>query len=470
MTEPEDIVINSYTAANNPVSETLIKASIEDLLHVEAKQGILNLSPGCILLQAPAIDIDNMTLTIHLGYTEFEKECPFCSNGNTYIKEWGERTIKDVHLGAFKVILKVKIPRIVCPKCGRTKWLNPAFKHPFHRITMRLYSEIVQLLDLGVSHIDLSKIAEIVGVEADIVRDLDKARLKELFKDIPLNNVRYIAIDEISIKKHHNYVSVIIDAQTRRLLYACYGRKKDDLRPFFERLEELGLIDNIKGAVMDGNCGYQNLVKELCPNAKIVLDLFHCIQQYNHEVADSVRQELVAKLKNELREMSTKDYVKNKDKYNELISDLKKSKWLSYIGRNRLETVDEAHSAIRDIIEKNEPLLQVEIFSDNIRDLWHKGGTPENVKTAIENFCKEAEQTGIRQIVAFGKKLKNWTEYIVHAATTGLNTSILEGCNNKFKVIKRVAYGFRDIEYFILKLHQSLSVDRQSTLKPYIIC
>lgn len=87
------------------------------------------------------------------------------------------------------------------------------------------------------------------------------------------------------------------------------------------------------------------------------------------------------------------------------------------------------------------------------------------VRIAIENYCTQAKESGIEQIIKFSEKLKSWTEYIIHATTTGLNTSILEGCNNKFKVIKRVAYGFRDLEYYILKLHQALSVDRESTLK-----
>ena len=59
---------------------------------------------------------------------------------------------------------------------------------------MRLYGQILNLLDLGVSHIDLKKIGQILGVEADIVRAIDKARLKLWFKSIPLENVKYIAI------------------------------------------------------------------------------------------------------------------------------------------------------------------------------------------------------------------------------------------------------------------------------------
>ena len=462
--KPSDIVTNSYTAANNPETENLVQATPEELLHIRRKETVLELYPGCVVTEDPVLDAENMRLIVKLAYTHFDKDCHGCEQHRFQLREWGERTIKDVPLGAFKVSLKIKIPNVYCPWCGKTKWLNPPFKHPHHRITMRLYGQILNLLDLGVSHIDLKKIGQILGVEADIVRAIDKARLKLWFKSIPLENVKYIAIDEISVRKHHDYITVIIDAQTRRLLFATHGRKKDDLKPFFEKLKQLGLIDNILGAVMDGNCGYQNLVKELCPKAKIVLDLFHCIQLYNREVADAVRLAQIKKLRQDLANLDDDD-KEGKERLLKQISDLRQSKWLSYVGRTRLEAAKESNVNLKELIMNNLPLLQVEIFSDGIRELWKHVKSPEMVRIAIENYCTQAKESGIEQIIKFSEKLKSWTEYIIHAATTGLNTSILEGCNNKFKVIKRVAYGFRDLEYYILKLHQALSVDRESTLK-----
>ena len=209
---------------------------------------------------------------------------------------------------------------------------------------------------------------------------------------------------------------------------------------------------------MDGNCGYQNLVKELCPNAKIVLDLFHCIQLYNREVADAVRLAQFKKLRQDLDNLDDND-KEGKERLLKQISDLKQSKWLSYVGRTRLEAAKESNVNLKELIMNNLPLLLEEIFSDGIRELWKHEKSPEMVRIAIENYYTQAKESGIEQIIKFSEKLKSWTEYI------GLNTSILEGCNNKFKVIKRVAYGFRDLEYYILKLHQALSVDRESTLK-----
>ena len=473
MTEPSAIIINSYSAANTETNETLIKASANELMHCKFEHGVLNMYPGCVMSGEPEIDAMAMTVTYHLGYTlwreELEQNCPLCGCHKVNIKDWGERTVKDCTLGPFAVILKIRVPKVICCGCDHARWLKPSFVHPHHRITLRLYGQILQLLDLGESHLDLKKISAITAVEADIIRNIDKARLIEVFKDISLEDVRNIAIDEISVKKHHKYISVIIDADTRRLLYAAYGRKKDDLRPFFDRLKELGLLDQIEGAVMDGNCGYQNLVKELCPNAKIVLDLFHCLQQFNSEVADAIRLDKIKDLRKELGAMDAGEYQQKKSEYKKRIKDLRQSKWLTYMGSDKLNTLEESQKDLVETLKQNKTLFTISIFGDHIRDLWHSGGTPEQVETAIKNLYSQAEATEIPLLIRFCKKLKDWSCYIIHAATTGLNTSILEGCNAKFKTIKRVAYGFRDIGYYILKMHQALSRDRKSTLKATVV-
>lgn len=426
------------------------------------------------MIEDPQLNFNSKTVTIHLAYTGWkaEHECPSCHGCRCHLHEWRDRVVKDGNLGPFRVVLVIRCPKIRCSNCHKTRWLAPSFVMKRHRITCRAYSEIVMLLNSSKGAISLTQIEALTGVEADIIRSIDKALLAERFKTLDYSKVRNIAIDEISIKKHHRYLSVIIDADTRRLLYACNGRKKADLAPFFEHLQELGLLEQIEGAVMDGNCGYQHLVKEFCPKAKIVLDLFHCMQQYNREVADGVRLELVKELQQQLQELDDvtgNDRIEKRKSLRKQISDFKRSKWYSYMGMERLNTLEAADEVLKDIVTRNEDLSKVAIMGDALRELWHKARSPEDTQVAVENWCKLADASKLWPLVRFGRKLKEWMEFIVHAATTGLNTSILEGCNNKFKVIKRVAYGYRDIKYFILKLHQALSEDRKTTLKPAVV-
>lgn len=472
MSEPTDIVINSFTAANTENCE--VSVPLETLFFCCRSGSALELFPGCDVIEDPQLNFTSRTVTIRLAYTGWkeEHECPSCHGSRCHLHEWRDRVVKDGNLGPFRVVLVIRCPKIRCSDCHKTRWLAPSFVMKGHRITGRAYSEVVMLLNSAKGAISLTQIEELTGIEADIIRSIDKALLAERFKTLDYSKVRNIAIDEISIKKHHRYISVIIDADSRRLLYACNGRKKADLAPFFERLQELGLLGQIEGAVMDGNCGYQHLVKEFCPEARIVLDLFHCMQQYNREVADGVRIEQIKMLQDHLQKLGEVEDDRRAElklSLRKQIKDLKQSKWYTYMGMQRMNSLQEAEDALQEMVKRNAPLATVAIMGDSLRELWHTARDPEKVRVAIDNWASQAEASGLAPLMRFGRKLKGWTEFIVHAATTGLNTSILEGCNNKFKVIKRVAYGFRDIGYFILKLHQALSEDRKSTLKPAVM-
>ena len=84
----------------------------------------------------------------------------------------------------------------------------------------------------------LSDISKRLGVDLNILSAIDKARLACNFKAPSLKDVRMLAIDEHSVLRGHNYVTVVFDAITRKLLYICKGHKKADLMPFFEKLKE----------------------------------------------------------------------------------------------------------------------------------------------------------------------------------------------------------------------------------------
>lgn len=88
------------------------------------------------------------------------------------------------------------------------------------------------------------------GISWQTVRDIKKAVLRKRFADVDTSHVRYIAMDEISIKKRHTYATLIIDAQTQVLLAAIEGRTQADIAPFFEMLQERGHSKNIKGATI----------------------------------------------------------------------------------------------------------------------------------------------------------------------------------------------------------------------------
>ncbi|HDU6294035.1 TPA: transposase [Klebsiella aerogenes] len=70
----------------------------------------------------------------------------------------------------------------------------------------------------------------------------------------------------------------------------------------------------------------------------------------------------------------------------------------------------------------------------------------------MDEWYRQSQESGIRALKQFADRLKGYVSGIIASATHRLNTSVLEGMNNKIKVIKRMAYGYRDNDYFFLKI------------------
>jgi len=474
MTEPEDIIINSYNISSDN-GEVPLKEAAEQMLTLTTAAGYPDLFPGCCItgmkveVQGRKEDGSGGTPHIFLDLdatpqSSEDRVCPQCGSRHCHIASWYERKVMDSSIGGARVTLNISVPRYICNDCQKTYNHEISFLHPHHRITKRLYMQVTLFLEWSKGSMSLTEIEKMTGLDADIIKSIDKAILVEKFKDIPTDGVKNIALDEIAVKKRHRYISVIIDADTRRLLFAAYGRKKEDLKPFFDILRERGHLDNIVGAVMDGNAGYQHMVKEMCPGAAIILDLFHCLQLYTKQVIDAQRLSMTDHLKKEIS-----DNLGNEAKRNVLKAKyklVKGAKWATYQGLEKLKDSKETSDAVKELIMSNSQLTLVCSMRDSLKELWKKHRTPAQVSTAVDNWINMAEQSGNIFLSGFAKKIKKWKLYILHAAETGLSNSVLEGCNNKFKVIKRVAYGFRDIGYFILKLHHALAEDRAPIERP----
>ena len=99
----------------------------------------------------------------------------------------------------------------------------------------------------------------------------------------------------------------------------------------------------------------------------------------------------------------------------------------------------------------NTPLLKCYLMGDKLRHLWSLGTRGQAIALVMD-WIHRATHSRIKPLVDFGKNLRGYVQGIIAAADFKINTSVLEGVNNKIKQIKRRAYGFRDDLYFFLKV------------------
>lgn len=136
--------------------------------------------------------------------------------------------------------VQIEVPsrRIRCPCCGcRRTEPRPDWLLDGHLITERLAGLVQKLLRLRIC---VQDVAKIIGVDWNLIKELDKTALEHAHSASDLAHVRRLAIDEISIHKGHKYATVIMDLEDRKILQVVEGKSQKVMRPFFESLKAGG--------------------------------------------------------------------------------------------------------------------------------------------------------------------------------------------------------------------------------------
>ena len=102
-------------------------------------------------------------------------------------------------------------------------------------------------------------------------------------------------------------------------------------------------------------------------------------------------------------------------------------------------------------VHANQPLMTVYVLKDQLKELWYAPSEDE-ARQRWQDWLNLAMSSGLAPVQQFARRLKGYVEGIIASAVYRMNTSVLEGMNNKIKVIKRMAYGYRDNDYFFLKI------------------
>ena len=355
------------------------------------------------------------------------RRCSGCGREVHQIHDVTFRWVRDVAILEAETWLWLGRVRVACPHCGPKvevlSWLAP-----YSRLTRRMAENVVRLCRV----LPIEHVAEYLNLTWDTVKATDKAYLQENLGPVDLSGVTQIVLDEFAIQKGHRYATVILEPSTKRVLWVGRGRGREDIRPFFEQLGVEGR-QRLRAVGMDMNGAYEEEVRYQCPLVEIVFDLFHVVAKYGREVIDRVRIDEA----NRLREDKPARKV------------IKGARWL--LLRNRENVQPEDRVKLTELLQANRKLATAYVLKDDLKHLWdfvYEG--------AARRFWKQWYSRAIRSRIAplkdFAQRLKQHLSGILAHCRWPLHTSLLEGINNKIKVIKRMAYGFRDDDYFFLKI------------------
>jgi transposase len=368
------------------------------------------------------------TLELHLKPTRKWMRCERCGRRGRQVHDTSIRRVRDLPIFEHRVVLVVPRRRMWCEHCGgpqleRLNWLGR-----YQRVTDRLAEACSRLL----RSTSVQAVADFYGLGWHTVKSIDKTRLRAAVQEPDWGSIRYLAMDEFALHKGHRYATVVIEPISRQVLWVGPGRSRETARAFFEQVPE-GACERIKAVAIDMTTAYELEIRANCPNAEVVYDLFHVVAKYGREVIDRVRVDEANRLRGERKARHV----------------VKSSRWLLLRSRTRLN----AEQTIRldELLQANQALFTVYVLRDQLKRLWyyHREGWAHK---AWCQWYEHARESGIAALQRFARRLEPYLPGILARCRHPLHTSVVEGINNTIKLIKRRAYGFRDQEYFFLKI------------------
>ena len=364
-------------------------------------------------------------VVISARLTDQRIKCPHCGCQKVTFKGCKRRKVLLSPMGRKKCYLDLLIHRLKCGECGKLWWPSPNFLDGKHRYARSFALTAVDLLSLGT----ISSVAHYLRVGWDLIKEIHKSKLSRTYKNIPLHEVNYLGMDEFSIRKGHEYMTIFTDLQTGRIIHAVEGRAKENIQPFLDRLSKRAR--NLKAIAMDMSGSYYHAVREALPRVDIVFDRYHVAALINQAI-DELRREQ----QRELEGLGKKT--------------LKGNRFLLLTNYDNLSV--DRKERLHHLLSANDPLFNAHCMKEQLRLFWDQPD-PESGRHFLETWCKDAMESGIKALARVGKTISAYRTGLLSYFKHRISNARTEGLNNKIKTLKRQAYGFRDIEYFKLRLY-----------------
>ena len=362
---------------------------------------------------------------------EQKRETLRCSRcGSADVQRRGEvvRRYQHLPIGPKPVFIELAIARVACPHCGVIRQVRVPFADR-QRTYTRSFARYVLELRSGMT---IQDVARLLGVSGWMVRDIEKRHLEKHYARPKLKHTTRIAIDEISIGTGHRYLTVVMDLQSRRVLYVGAGKGADALKPFWRSLKAAHAW--IDAVAIDMSPAYIQAVSDNLPLATLVFDRFHLVKLFNERLSN-FRRELYREAIDGLH----KDVLKG-------------TRWLLLKNPEHLDEKRNEHQRLNEALQLNAPLATAYYLKEDLRQLWEQP-TQRAAERFLNDWCSRARASGIRFLQTFAKTLQGHRNGILAWYDAPISTGPLEGLNNKIKTLQRQAYGFRDQDYFRLNIY-----------------
>ena len=364
----------------------------------------------------------------HVELAPHKRRCRNCSARWNRLQLQGcfQRCIRTLPVATRHQFVVLHGHRQSCSQCGQTLREPIAFAQGKRRYTNAFAQYVVQLCRIAT----IKAVARLLGVGWDLVKEIHKAHLGQRLKKRKLSQLRYLAIDEFATHSGHLYMTVVLDLESGQIVSLHEGKDAPALVACLRHLKRR--CKSLRAIAIDMSDAYHKAIRQVfAAKVDVVHDPYHVVALANKAI-DQTRRTMMRKLETGPKQL------------------LKGTRFLLLRGLENLNERSLEH--LMQLMEINEPLYQAYLLKEEIRHFWNLPDSAAGnafLDAWIEQACSIGNQFFARLARTLHRHRPGLLDYFKHRISTGP----LEGLNNKIKVLKRRAYGFRDMDYFKLNLY-----------------
>ncbi|MGC8488948.1 MAG: ISL3 family transposase [Clostridia bacterium] len=381
----------------------------------------------CAVIEDVSFDEESQALVVSVRpRKKAKRRCGVCGRRcPLYDQGGGRRRWRVPDLGVTRCYLEADAPRVRCPEHGvvvaQVPWARHGAGHSY------AFDDIVAWL---ATHTSKSAVCQLMRITWRTVGNIvTRVVASAQQQRDPLDGLHRIGIDEVSYKRGHRYLTIVVDHDSGYLVWAAPGRDRKTLQRFFDLLgtERCAQITDVTA---DGADWIAEVVTDRCPNATLSVDPFHVVS-WATDALDQVRREVWN--------------VARKSGQRARARELKGARFALW--KNPEDLTERQRATLAQIANTNRPLYRAYLLKEQLRQVFHL--PPEQAMALLDRWLVWARRCRLQPFVHLAKTLKAHLAGIRAAVARGLSNGRVESINTKIRLLTRVAFGFRSPEALI---------------------
>jgi transposase len=351
--------------------------------------------------------------------------CGCCGRRGPGYDQAPPRRWQHLPVGSVRIWIEYAPRRVHCPECGIRIEQVPWAPHA-SRFTTPMQEYTAYLAQIT----DKTAVTKLLGIAWETVGSIVERVVATRQSEERFEGLRNLGVDEFSYRKRHRYITVVIDHEQQRVIWAGKGKSAQTLAEFFNHLGEQRL-EPIEQVSIDMSGGYIKAITEHLPQAKIVFDRFH-VQRLASDALNKVRRAQVraADDPEEAKAVKNSRYALLKNPWN--LTDMDAQK-------------------LSEIQRTNQPLYRAYLLKESLAKALDYL-QPKRARDALDAWLSWASRSRLKPFVKLARTIRQYKDGILAYIKDRATNARVEGINNRLRMVARRAFGFHSAEALISML------------------